>query len=50
MITGALTSPIVTRGRVGVGEALAADLKFAAGDGRRGSYLRDLRHGRRTIF
>ena len=41
MITGAPTSPMVTRGR-SFAKPLPANLKFAAGDGGGRSHLRDL--------
>ena len=45
MTTGAPTSPMVTRGPLRLGEAFAANLQFAAGDGRGRRDLRDLRPG-----
>ena len=42
MITGAPTSPMVTRGRSALGEAFAPNLQFAAGDGRGRGDLGDL--------
>ncbi len=43
MITGAPTSPMVTRGRSVLRESLSANLQFAAGDGRGRRDLRNLR-------
>ena len=45
MITGAPTSPMVTRGPFGLRKSLAPNLQLAAGDGRGRSDLRDLGSG-----
>ena len=47
--SGAPTSPMVTWGRSAAGEAFAANLQFAAGDGRGGRDLRDMRLDDRAI-